>query len=179
MRNQKGITLVALVITIIVLLILAAVTIAALGGSNGILTNASNAQVQNELGEAKDLINLAANEGINEYYTTTYVNGTAQDTDLSLGGSSSMKNNVQAHVLQKISAVATTLTTDHGMTVLYATGDVGDRAGTTTVPTVNANPTQPITIQVVSKNKKAAIRTVLNTDGGLEKWEAMTTVPTV
>ena len=41
MRNQRGITLVALVITIIVLLILAAVTIAALGGQNGILTNAS------------------------------------------------------------------------------------------------------------------------------------------
>ena len=78
MRNQKGITLVALVITIIVLLILAAVTIAALGGSNGILTNASRSQVANELGEAEDLINLTANEAINNYYTTIYVNGTAE-----------------------------------------------------------------------------------------------------
>ena len=75
MRNQKGITLVALVITIIVLLILAAVTIAALGGSNGILTNASKAQTANELGEAEDLINLTANEAINKYYTSIYVNG--------------------------------------------------------------------------------------------------------
>ena len=174
MKNQKGITLVALVITIIVLLILAAVTIAALGGSNGILTNASNAQVQNALGEAKDLINLAANEGINEYYTTTYVNGTAQDSNVTVGESTTMKNNVQAHVLQKISAVASTLTRDHGMTVLYAAGDV-DTAGTTSVPTTG----QDITIQVVSKNKKAAIRTVLGTDGGLDKWEKMETVPTV
>ena len=78
MRNQKGITLVALVITIIVLLILAAVTIAALGGQNGILTNASRSQVANELGEAEDLINLTANEAINNYYTTIYVNGTAE-----------------------------------------------------------------------------------------------------
>ena len=38
-NNQRGITLVALVITIIVLLILAGVTIAALSGDNGILTN--------------------------------------------------------------------------------------------------------------------------------------------
>ena len=78
MRNQRGITLVALVITIIVLLILAAVTIAALGGQNGILTNASRSQVANELGEAEDLINLTANEAINNYYTTIYVNGTAE-----------------------------------------------------------------------------------------------------
>ena len=176
MRNQKGITLVALVITIIVLLILAAVTIAALGGSNGILTNASNAQVQNELGEAKDLINLAANEGINEYYTTTYVNGTAQDSNVTVGESATMKNNVQAHVLQKISAVANTLTTDHGMTVLYA---VGEEDADTEVPTVSEDPQDEIKIQVISKNKKAAIETTLKTDGGLDKWENMATVPTV
>ena len=39
-RNARGITLIALVITIIVLLILAGVTIAALSGDNGILTKA-------------------------------------------------------------------------------------------------------------------------------------------
>ena len=36
MRNQKGVTLIALVITIIVLLILAGVSIAMLTGDNGI-----------------------------------------------------------------------------------------------------------------------------------------------
>ena len=40
-RNQKGITLIALVITIIVLLILAGVSIAMLTGNNGILTQAN------------------------------------------------------------------------------------------------------------------------------------------
>ena len=39
-KGQKGITLIALVITVIVLLILAGVTIAALSGDNGILTKA-------------------------------------------------------------------------------------------------------------------------------------------
>ena len=44
MKKQKGITLIALVVTIIVLLILAGVSIATLTGDNGILTRASNAK---------------------------------------------------------------------------------------------------------------------------------------
>ena len=43
-RKQKGITLIALVITIIVLLILAGITIASLSGENGILTRANDAK---------------------------------------------------------------------------------------------------------------------------------------
>ena len=43
-KNAKGITLIALVITIIVLLILAGVTIATLTGDNGILTQAGKAK---------------------------------------------------------------------------------------------------------------------------------------
>ena len=48
LRQQKGITLIALVITIIVLLILAGVTIATLTGENGILTRASEAAERTE-----------------------------------------------------------------------------------------------------------------------------------
>ena len=46
MKNNKGITLIALVITIIVLLILAGITIAMLTGENGLLTNANKAKSQ-------------------------------------------------------------------------------------------------------------------------------------
>ena len=52
--KQKGITLIALVITIIVLLILAGVSIAMLTGQNGILTQAQNASTQTEIAEAKE-----------------------------------------------------------------------------------------------------------------------------
>ena len=45
MKNNKGITLIALVVTIIVLLILAGVSIAMLTGQNGILNRASQASV--------------------------------------------------------------------------------------------------------------------------------------
>ena len=61
MKNNKGITLIALVITIIVLLILAGVSIAMLTGGNGVLTKATEAQVQNARGEAVDRINTALN----------------------------------------------------------------------------------------------------------------------
>ena len=47
LKPNKGITLIALVLTIIVLLILAGVTIAALSGPNGILTNATKAREDN------------------------------------------------------------------------------------------------------------------------------------
>ena len=44
LKNQKAITLIALVITIVVLLILAGVTIASLTGDNGILTRTNEAK---------------------------------------------------------------------------------------------------------------------------------------
>ena len=55
-KEAKGITLIALVITIIVLLILAGVTIATLTGDNGILTKAGDAKTQTE--QAKEDENL-------------------------------------------------------------------------------------------------------------------------
>ena len=56
MNTTEGITLIALVITIIVLLILAGVTIATLTGDNGILTKAGDAKTQTE--QAKEDENL-------------------------------------------------------------------------------------------------------------------------
>ena len=55
-KNVKGITLIALVITIIVLLILAGVTIATLTGDNGILTKANEAKtITNEKDEEEQI----------------------------------------------------------------------------------------------------------------------------
>ena len=62
MKNNKGITLIALVITIIVLLILAGVSIAMLTGQNGILTQASKADTATIQAEVQEKINLALNE---------------------------------------------------------------------------------------------------------------------
>ena len=58
-RNARGITLIALVITIIVLLILAGVTIAALSGDNGILKRATQAKTKTVKENAEEQIKLA------------------------------------------------------------------------------------------------------------------------
>lgn len=57
--KTKGITLIALVITVIVLLILAGVGVATLTGDNGILTRAGNAKEQTEISEEKEIISLS------------------------------------------------------------------------------------------------------------------------
>ena len=58
-NSNKGITLIALVLTIIVLLILAAVTISALTGENGIISNATDAKKQTERENDEEQIKLA------------------------------------------------------------------------------------------------------------------------
>ncbi len=59
-RKTKGITLIALVITIIVLLILAGVSIATLTGENGILTRAQTAKTETEKASEEEQLKLAA-----------------------------------------------------------------------------------------------------------------------
>ena len=77
MRN-KGITLVALVITIIVLLILSGVTIAALSGENGIITNAVKAKKMTTLSQCKEEYEMFITEEMiknNKFQKTSLVAG--------------------------------------------------------------------------------------------------------
>ena len=74
MRNQKGITLIALLITIIVLLILAEVSIA-------MLTGATNASADTKVAEAKEIAGLDVSDLVSEYYEKKYVNGTATEAN--------------------------------------------------------------------------------------------------
>ena len=69
---QKGITLIALVITIIVLLILAGISIAMLSGDNGILNRAVQAKEATRGGEVQETVRLVAtnNAGVD------YIGGT-------------------------------------------------------------------------------------------------------
>ena len=92
MRN-KGITLIALVITIIVLLILAGVSIATLTGENGILTRANDAKTNTGIAEEKEAIQLAyagavaekrgtgdiTADDLNREFGTNGTNATAED----------------------------------------------------------------------------------------------------
>ena len=57
-KNNEGITLIALIITVIVLLILVGVTIATLMGDNGILTKATEAKNDQADGTVKEAVAL-------------------------------------------------------------------------------------------------------------------------
>lgn len=70
-KNIKGITLIALVVTIVVLLILAGVSISMLMGENGVIIQAQKSKTENEIGEEKEYINLA----VNSTRTKNYSNG--------------------------------------------------------------------------------------------------------
>lgn len=80
MRNQKGITLIALVITIIVLLILAGVSIATLMGDNGLLTKSQQGVRDNRIATAKDLVSTEAQALMVEYLNTKYTSNTSFTT---------------------------------------------------------------------------------------------------
>ena len=68
-RKEQGITLLALVITIIILLILAGITINAITGDNGIIGNAGQAKEETEIANEKEIIEKATVQamGNNKY----------------------------------------------------------------------------------------------------------------
>ena len=73
LKEQKGITLVALIITIIVMLILAGVSLSLVLGEGGAINEARNVQFEQEKGKLRDAINLANTNLATDYYTDTDV----------------------------------------------------------------------------------------------------------
>jgi Type II secretory pathway, pseudopilin PulG len=56
MRKSRGITLIVLVVTIVVLLILAGITINTVVGDKGLISRASDAKVQMEIANEKEIV---------------------------------------------------------------------------------------------------------------------------
>ena len=99
-RNKKGITLISLVVTIIILLILAGITLALTAGSEGILGKASKAVDTNNQANAKEQTELLLMEKQSDYYDEKYVNQTYDDTK-------------GAYILEKLKQEGTTQTQDY------------------------------------------------------------------
>lgn len=126
MKEQKGITLIALVITIIVLLILAGVSIAMLTGENGILNQAVKAGDNTKVAEAKEVAGLDVNDKIAEYYEKKYASSTTV-TEANAGAY--VKANLTSSDTDKYTIVSGNITivpkTNDGKTVTGAIGDDG------------------------------------------------------
>jgi hypothetical protein len=115
LKNQKGITLVALVITIIVLLILAGVSLSLVSGGDGILSKASNAVDQNEIASAKEQVELVVAEKQTDYYQAKYVDNDSNVTTMF------------AYVTDKL---ATGTTSDFNFTLTAVEGDESSKTVT-------------------------------------------------
>ena len=94
-QRTMGITLIALVITIIVLLILAGVTIATLTGQNGILSNATKSKEETQVKSAEEKVKLAIT---GSYDTTGNINESNFETEVTRQGGTSTINAGEATV---------------------------------------------------------------------------------
>lgn len=79
MRNERGITLVALVVTIVVLLILAGVTITYALSDNGLFTRAEDTTKVSEQATVRDAVSNAQAEALIEYYDPNTETASAPD----------------------------------------------------------------------------------------------------
>lgn len=85
LKSNKGITLIALIITIIVLLILAGVTIAAINGNESAMDKAKQAKDETSISEAKEAAILKATEFIQDYMDKRYVQNDQTVTGKTIG----------------------------------------------------------------------------------------------
>ena len=137
MKGNKGITLIALVITIIVLLILAGISIAMLTGGNGLLTKATESKVENYRGEVCDRINTAINAAYSELLANEYGVGDGIDA-----GSADTSDSGSA------SGYAKSIMTING---LDKVNDIGEYVITTTEPSKATSKTDVVKIEWTPK----------------------------
>ncbi len=142
-KKQAGITLIALVITIIVLLILAGVSIATLTGNNGILTQANTAKESNNSATAKEKVQL---EAAGSFDNTGAFNKEIFKTNL--------KNNLKledSDIIENADGTITVKIDGYEVKVDGTTGKVGEPSKGNVTPPPSAS-VQPGTI--VSKTEK-------------------------
>ena len=94
-KTEKGITILALVITVIVLLIIAGVTIASLTGDNGILINAQDAKLATELSKYQEELELYKVNKTMEDANFEEETLTAGKTDLNYNTKSEEEGNIK------------------------------------------------------------------------------------
>ena len=101
LKEKKGITLVALVLTIIVLLILAGISLNLIMGDGGILNRTTNARKTTDLAGAQEKIDLLVAEASYDYMKQKYVEG---------NGTISQDKNT--YILGQLGDILSTLKTD-------------------------------------------------------------------
>lgn len=168
MRNQKGITLVALVVTIVVLLILAGTSIAMLKGDNGIITNAQKATVSNTEGQVVENIKNAYNT-----VKTKVIVGASTDSSYDAQATATeldIANTVATEIFGETTALtAGTATTKNGYSITY-TATSGSTAGTIAIEYTDSTFKNGVTFAGKSMDTIKATITIEKANSSLE-WE--------
>lgn len=137
MKNNKGITLIALVVTIIVLLILAGVSIAMLTGQNGILKKAGDAKTASTAGNLDEAVKIVVGNRMTNDLGWTKI---GQSTDNAATEATALETDIKAVNSTFKSVSATIVSGKHVFKItaddqtVYLDGDTG--AVSTTEPTV-------------------------------------------
>ncbi|MCL2341699.1 MAG: hypothetical protein FWC53_01160 [Firmicutes bacterium] len=143
MRGQKGITLVALVITIIVMLILAGVTIT-IAVNGGIFTQANNAKIAQSNAAVDDAITAGTADVLGEFYALP---------------------DAQKATYTAEAKLATTIATEGGL----ATTNVVAGTGIVTVTNPDTKQSKKVNVTVDTTNNTISISPVTNV--GTNGWE--------
>lgn len=147
LKNQKGITLVALVVTIIVLLILAGVSLSLVAGGNGIINKSVKAVDETKVGAAKEQTELKLAELVADYYEAKYVNNNLEDalnTPLAYIVDKSGTNGFEAGDYTVTVAAGGAITVKKGTTTVL-TGTVDEKGKATLSATTTGGDTTPTT----------------------------------
>lgn len=149
MKNNKGITLIALVVTIIVLLILAGVSIAMLTGDNGILSRGQEAAYKNDVGNAKDEIAMKIAEAITNWNAVKYGNSTETISE----------STIDAYIQAQLSDIESAVESNYDVAITLPT--------TATLP--SGTTTATITI-VSNKNSTLSTSTTWSENAVFTAW---------
>ncbi|MBQ1392801.1 MAG: hypothetical protein IIY81_04550 [Lachnospiraceae bacterium] len=165
LKEKKGITLVALVITIIVLLILAGISLNLIMGDGGILNRATNARKTSDIAGAQEKVELLVAEASYDYLQARYVNGNG-----------SLAEGKDAYILrllnQKVGSFegCTLALSDHELTLSKdgksVTGTIGTDGTLTWADSTSGGSTNTVANTSTNTTSNTTSNTVENTTGG-------------
>ena len=161
-KSASGITLIALIITIIVLLILAGITISALTGSDSAPAKANEAKQKNDIGTAKDEIALTVQNAQTEAYDDIYVKN--NESVKSTAATTAVGQRVINAVLQHFGGTARTGSNTDKLTAT-------DTKGLVSVSITQANGTADAEITLTTRDYKQ--EGTIAYDGGTLTWEEL------
>lgn len=201
-RTQSGITLIALVVTIIVLLILAAVSISTLTGENGILTNAKEARDKTREANARETVQI---EVLGSYdsdgkLSTELLNTNLKRIEGLTHGGKTLDENPITSLPTEVELDGYTIEIDaNGKVTIKGTSDVkpgGDETGDQNAPSIDIpskatlskipgefeNEEEGIVIYIIPEDEKETVDWTADEDGNgildvQEKYDQFVWVP--